>query len=89
MKRSTVILTGIIALACLFALAPNAQAKPEFWSAPQSCSMCHTNPTAGITCDGCHFHGQVNLAGATDKTSYTPGETVSVTLFPSPASTAD
>jgi hypothetical protein len=84
MKRTTVILAGIIALACLFALAPNAEAKPEFWSltpdGAQNCTMCHTSPDPGITCDGCHFHGPANLAGATDKTSYTPGETVSVTI---------
>jgi hypothetical protein len=62
---------------------PTAEARSTFYG-PQ-CSGCHvTTPT---TCNGCHAHGvsdsnggDLNLAGATDKTSYAPGEQVSVTV---------
>ena len=43
------------------------------------CTGCHSSAT-GATCNGCHHHGPVNLAGTTNKSSYTPGETVSVTI---------
>ncbi|HZV82967.1 MAG TPA: hypothetical protein VFF53_12445, partial [Geobacteraceae bacterium] len=53
----------------------------------QGCVDCHAAP-AVATCNGCHAHGthstsgksDINVAGTTNKTSYAPGETVSVTI---------
>ena len=44
-----------------------------------NCAGCHASPVT-TSCNGCHHHGARNLKGTTDKTSYTPGETVSVTI---------
>jgi hypothetical protein len=76
MRRSTIILISIMALACLFFWAPSADAKPGYFEA--NCAGCHFS--APVTCDGCHKHGPTGLAGSTNKASYTPGETVSVTI---------
>ena len=51
------------------------------------CVDCHTAP-ATSTCNGCHAHGthssssksDINVKGTTNKTSYAPGETVTVTI---------
>ena len=51
------------------------------------CVNCHAAPVTA-TCNGCHAHGThasssksgINVAGVTSKTSYAPGETVSVTI---------
>ena len=54
-----------------------------------NCASCHsTSSTTPTTCNGCHFHGEhsstaasdINLKGSTNKTSYAPGETVTVTI---------
>jgi len=51
------------------------------------CVDCHAAPVVA-TCNGCHAHGThasssksgINVTGTTSKTSYAPGETVSVTI---------
>jgi hypothetical protein len=43
-----------------------------------ACAGCHFSAPA--TCDGCHRHGPGGLSGSTDKGSYTPGETVTITM---------
>ncbi|MBJ6751543.1 Ig-like domain-containing protein [Geomonas anaerohicana] len=61
-----------------------AQAQSSYYTT-MGCVNCHT---ATSTCNGCHAHGThatstkntINVAGATDKTSYAPGDTVSVTI---------
>jgi hypothetical protein len=45
----------------------------------RGCTGCHTSPVAA-TCNGCHHHGNKSLAAATDKKSYTAGETLTATL---------
>jgi hypothetical protein len=45
----------------------------------RGCTGCHTSPVVA-TCNGCHHHGNSSLSAATDKTSYTAGETVTATL---------
>lgn len=75
-------------LACVaFALwAPNAGAESGFFST-QGCVGCHASPTPS-TCNGCHAHGthpssaksSINVAAATNKSTYAPGETISVTI---------
>lgn len=54
-----------------------ALAYPAYFTT--NCAGCHAAPVAA-TCNGCHHHGPVSLKGATNKTSYAPGETVSVTI---------
>src|SRR5512147_3253342 len=73
----------------LGALAPvPARAFPSYYDS--NCSACHGTTTAGgvQTCAGCHSHGthpdsnknSLNVTGTTDKSSYAPGERVSVTI---------
>jgi hypothetical protein len=61
-----------------FALwAPDASAQSTYYT-QQGCSGCHgATPT---TCNGCHHHGPSGFAATTNKTSYAPGETVTVTV---------
>lgn len=82
---------GGLALAALGTLVlgiPEARAVPSFYDS--NCAGCHgavtaTNPG---TCNGCHSHGthtqiagsDINITGITDKSSYAPGESVSVTV---------
>ena len=62
-----------------------AEARNGFFEA--SCAGCHAPPVV-VSCAGCHAHGvhsntaqnDINLAGATDKTTYSPGEQVNVTI---------
>jgi Glucodextranase, domain B len=64
----------------------DAQAQSSYFTS-QGCSGCHSAPVVA-TCNGCHAHGthpssaksSINVAGATNKTSYAPGETVTVTI---------
>jgi hypothetical protein len=63
---------------------PQARATPSLYSS--NCVSCHSAATN--TCDGCHAHGthssgaksDINIKGTTDKTSYSPGSTVTVTV---------
>ena len=75
----------LFAFAAVAFWAPGANAESGFFSS-QGCTGCHApSPT---TCNGCHAHGthpssaksSINLAAATNKTTYAPGETVSVTI---------
>lgn len=62
---------------------PTADARSKFYAA--NCQSCHGSVS---TCAGCHSHGthtdstktDVNIKGTTNKTSYAPGEQVSVTV---------
>ena len=63
-----------------------ARAESSFFTS-QGCSGCHSAPVVA-TCNGCHAHGThassskstINVTGTTNKTSYAPGETVTVTI---------
>ncbi len=55
-----------------------AQAQSTYFTS-RGCVNCHAAPVAA-TCNGCHHHGNANLKATADKTSYAPGETVTVTL---------
>ena len=64
----------------------DAQAQSSYFTS-KGCTGCHDLATAA-TCNGCHGHGthpssaksSINVAGTTSKTSYAPGETVTVTI---------
>ncbi len=84
-------LRGTLGLACLAMLAilpARTWAFPSYYDS--NCAACHGTTTAGgvQTCAGCHSHGThldstkstLNVTGATGKTSYAPGETVTVTV---------
>ncbi len=63
---------------------PTADARSTYYT-DQGCQSCHGSNS---TCNGCHSHGthsssgktDVNIKGATSKTTYAPGEMVSVTI---------
>src|SRR5512139_2154301 len=84
MKRLTIVFSLLVAAVVLMSWIPRADATSTLFSA--NCTSCHAaTPT---TCNGCHAHGvhsssaksTINIAGATNKASYAPGETVSVTM---------
>jgi hypothetical protein len=66
--------------------ASEAQAQSNYFTSI-GCVNCHAAPVAA-TCNGCHSHGthptsaksSLNVAGTTNKASYAPGETVTVTM---------
>jgi hypothetical protein len=81
------VLCFTLVLVALVSLAPPARqatAEQDFFS--NECAGCHA--VAAPTCNGCHAHGPyansakstINIAGATDKASYAPGEQVTVTI---------
>src|SRR5512147_1833218 len=84
MKRLSVILFLIAGLMALVLWMPSADGFEGLYDA--NCATCHS--TTVKTCNGCHAHGvhssnakdDINVTGVTDKTTYAPGETVSVTI---------
>jgi len=66
-----------VAFGALTSMSSDAQAFSSFFSS--NCAVCHSSPVT-TSCNGCHHHGPVGLKGTTNKTSYAPGETVSVTV---------
>jgi P pilus assembly chaperone PapD len=76
---------GVNAVLGLFLLGSlPAVAHPSFYVS--QCTSCHSTTTT--TCNGCHSHGthsgsaksDINITGTTNKSSYAPGETVTVTI---------
>ena len=84
MKRVGVI-AGIMMTFALLLCGHGQQAFAYSSYYTNNCQGCHGSVS---TCAGCHAHGThpnssksgLNLAAATDKTTYQPGETVSVTF---------
>jgi len=84
MKKALTFFCLSFAVIALYAWVPTAGATSSLYT--NNCASCHgTTPN---TCGGCHAHGvhsssaktNFNLTGATNKTSYAPGETVSVVI---------
>ena len=76
------ILLCVLALGAFSASASKVEARPNYYGGgggeTARCSLCHGDtPT---TCNGCHQHGPRNLNATTDKTTYAPGEALSVTF---------
>ena len=73
-----------LAVAVAAAHAPPAAAISSYYTS--NCSGCHGTTVA--TCNGCHAHGthadssksSINVGGTLNKTSFAPGETVTVTV---------
>lgn len=76
--RIVIMVLTVMALGIALYAGSEAQARSSFFTG-RGCSSCHVAP-ATATCNGCHHHGAVSLRGTTNKTSYAPGETVSVTI---------
>jgi Glucodextranase, domain B len=85
--RAAIFFILAVAMAFVFQLnGREAQAQSSYFTS-QGCSGCHSAPVAA-SCNGCHAHGthpssaksSINVAGATNKASYAPGETVTVTI---------
>ena len=83
MRRTAMLLFLGAAFALVVAGASPAEAYSSYYG--NNCQTCHGTTS---TCSGCHAHGvhpdsnknSLNLTGTTDKTSYAPGDTVSVTI---------
>lgn len=76
--RLTLLIGLAVALAAGFALstwAPGAFSYPNLFT--DRCASCHNNDNP--TCNGCHHH-RGTLNATTDRTSYNPGDPVTVTL---------
>ena len=84
MKRVLVLLILVAGLIALVSWMPRADALESFYAA--NCTACHSSTVT--TCNGCHAHGvhsssakdDINVTGVTDKSTYAPGETVTVTI---------
>ncbi len=84
------VLFATLIFVCAFAFVswiigtPTADARSNYYT-DMGCQSCHGTVS---TCNGCHSHGthatksktDVNITGTTSKTTYAPGETVSVTI---------
>ena len=68
----------MLALGVVQFLGSEARAQSSYFSS-RGCTSCHGAPVAA-SCKGCHHHGASPLSGATNKVSYAPGETVTVTI---------
>ena len=83
MRKAPLVFCFALVLAVWASWAPKAQAFPSLYDS--NCAGCHGTTQ---TCNGCHSHGthsdstksDINVTGTTDKTTYAPGETVSVTI---------
>ena len=88
MKNDPRSILGGLATAVILAAPLPALPFPSLYDA--NCAACHGTTTAGgtQTCAGCHAHGthpddsksSINVSGVTGKTSYAPGEMVTVTI---------
>ena len=77
MKKTSILLICFIALMAFCIWVPNSSAKENFYT-DYSCSVCH-NP-APVTCAGCHRHGTGNFTAITNKLTYEPGESITVSI---------
>ena len=86
-SRLTIVAFGVFGL--FIAWMSDASAVPSYFST-KSCdgAGCHNAAPVVVSCDGCHAHGThisngfgaMNVTASTDKTSYTLGETIIVTI---------
>lgn len=84
MKRATFFLTLSLALVAFQLSGTESRAESGFFTT--NCAGCHSSVSS--TCAGCHAHGthssssksDINLAGKTNKLTYSPGEAISVTI---------
>ena len=76
---------AVILAAAVQFVATNAQAQSSYFTA-RGCTSCHASPVTS-TCAGCHYHSGSLTATKNKTTSYSPGETVTITVSSSGART--
>ena len=77
---------SLMSLAIVLFLGTDAAALSSYFTS-QGCSGCHAAPVVA-SCNGCHAHGThpnsaknaINVTGTTNKSTYAPGELVTVTI---------
>ena len=85
-STASVLFFCAVALAGFQLWGTEAQAQSNYFTS-MGCVTCHMAPVVA-SCNGCHAHGThpssakstINVAGTTNKASYAPGETVTVTM---------
>ncbi|MGE5892916.1 MAG: choice-of-anchor D domain-containing protein, partial [bacterium] len=87
MRKLSLMMLVLLSVVTLLFWATGAWAYSNYYTDPArgNCQSCHGTTN---TCAGCHAHGvhssnaknDINLTGATNKTTYSPGEQVSVTI---------
>jgi len=85
-SKASVLFFCAVALAGFQLWGTEARAQSTYFTS-MGCVNCHAAPVVA-TCNGCHSHGthpssaksSINVAGTTNKTSYAPGESVTVTM---------
>ena len=83
MKKLSIAFSLLIALVALTCFTPKSDASSSYYTS--NCQGCHGTT---VTCNGCHAHGTHassakntnNVTGVTNKATYAPGETVTVTI---------
>ncbi|HEX8971435.1 choice-of-anchor D domain-containing protein [Oryzihumus sp.] len=90
MKTPLSILAKLASLAVVLCWTPQASAYSTYYTngagSNLACTTCHSSTVT--TCNGCHSHGthpdstksSINISASTDKTTYQPGQTVTVTV---------
>jgi MYXO-CTERM domain-containing protein len=86
-KTGIVLFLFFLLIGALAIRAPGAFASSGYFSS-QGCSACHTGVSGSNFCGMCHAHGthssssknDINVKGTPNKSSYAPGETVSVQI---------
>jgi hypothetical protein len=76
----------LLSLGVVLLWGTQALALPAYFTS-QRCAGCHAAPVVA-TCNGCHAHGThpdssknaINVSGTTNKSTYAPGEMVTVTI---------
>ena len=87
MKKALPVILFAVLIAVFIGWVPNVHAQSGYFTS-QGCAGCHVGQTASNSCGMCHAHGvhsssaknNINVTGTTNKSSYAPGETVSVTV---------
>lgn len=90
MKRLRSVLCRLTVLCAVLSWAPQTRAYSAYYSGGAgtnlACTTCHS--ASITTCNGCHSHGthpdssksSIDVTASTDKATYQPGETVTVTV---------
>jgi uncharacterized protein (TIGR03382 family) len=75
--RAKLILTALMGFTLgIIAVPSTGSAMSSYYST--NCAGCHGSTVA--TCNGCHMHGGQNVSGSISKTSFAPGEAMSITV---------
>jgi hypothetical protein len=87
MKKALPVILFAVLIAVFIGGVPNVHAQSGYFTS-QGCAGCHVGQTGSNYCGMCHAHGvhsssgknNINVTGTTNKSTYAPGENVSVTV---------